>query len=327
MDEVKASLTAFINELLSWKWFVRFVRWLIISGGTVAESAFLVATLYVTICVVAHPLLVWILPENVILVLNQVSVIVFACIPELIVFSAVKVTIDHWRTAFATRNKWSFVWAVSYTIPTVVFLAMTIITITSFVSLQEINVSTYQVSGANLIIRVMFGWLYGVVGMLFDSIGKSGYAETIRERDTMIATLSQEVALRDNDIATLNEKVLLLEDEIRKATGKMSQTEQELMTARIALAHKKVLRGQSATVGKVTRPQSATRTNESATDESDTSEKRQRVKDIMHQAIMRGDKINLKKLASDAEVSYGMMRKHADTIIQEITRERKIANA
>src|SRR5215469_9021365 len=115
MKALHNTWTWMYEKIFTWRWFVRLVRWLIISGGTVAESAFLIATLYVTICVVAHPLLTWIFPDRVILVLNQVSVIVFACIPELIVFSAVKVTIDHWKTAFITKGKWSFVWAVCYT--------------------------------------------------------------------------------------------------------------------------------------------------------------------------------------------------------------------
>lgn len=197
MDEIQDSLKQKLVAFLSWHWFVRFVRWLIVSAGTVAESAFLLATLYVTICVVAHPLLTWILPTKTILVLNQVSVIVFACIPELIVLGAMRTTLDHWKTAIRTKGSWSLVWAIAYTIPTLVFLSMTIITILSFVSLQEINVNSYQVSGWNLSVRVLFGWIYGVIGMLFDTVGKQGYAETItdirQEKDTIIAELHREI--------------------------------------------------------------------------------------------------------------------------------------
>lgn len=177
MEEIKQ----FYADMISFHWFNRFVNWLVISGGVIAQSAFMLATLYVTACVVAHQLLTWIFWRcpQVIPVLNQVSVLIFSWIPELIVAAAMTTSIQHWKTGFRTKYKWAFVWAVAYTIPTLVFLLMTIITILSFVSLQEISANSYQVTGANLIMRVLFGWFYGVVGMLFDSVGKAGYAEMI----------------------------------------------------------------------------------------------------------------------------------------------------
>ena len=226
------------DNVLTWRWFVRLVRWLIISGGTVAESAFLVATLYVTACVVAHPLLTWIFPMQVIMILNQVSVLVFSWLPEVIVFSAVKITLDHWKTAWSTKNKWSFVWAIAYTLPTLAFLLMTIITLLSFVSLQQMNVDDYQVSGIMLNARVLSGWFYGIVQMLFDSIGKQGYAETI-------AHLHEDVVQRENTITTLSNQVAHMQQDMAQLQDQMATQERALFDAQMALATRRMTSVQS----------------------------------------------------------------------------------
>ena len=81
-------VTSLFHYITSGKWVVDLVRWMITTGGTIAESAFLLATVYVTTNTVAHTLVTWILPDRVISTLNQVSVIAFSVLPELIIFAA-----------------------------------------------------------------------------------------------------------------------------------------------------------------------------------------------------------------------------------------------
>ncbi len=227
LEEIK---DFFVEWILSWKWLVKGTRYLIVSGGIIAESAFLIATLYVTLVVMAHQLLVWMLwfnpnPDKTISILNQVAVLIFSWIPELIVSAAIKTSIDHWKMARATKNKWARFWAIAYTVPTAIFLIMTIVTILSFVDLQQVNAESYKVTGLNLNMRVLFGWIYGVIGMLYDSVGQRGYAETVADLQTQnealvkghrdqVAQLEQEWRARSQ---TLQTKVEELSGDLGKA--------------------------------------------------------------------------------------------------------------
>src|SRR5205807_1368747 len=145
------------------RWVVDLARWLIDTGGNIAESAFLLATVYVTINTVAHMLVAWVLPQNVILTLNQVSVIAFSVLPELIIFAAIKVTFDHFKMAFATKRIDAWAWAIAYVLPTIVFLFLTVATISSFVSVEAISVNAPQATGLMLVVRCLAGWSYGML--------------------------------------------------------------------------------------------------------------------------------------------------------------------
>ncbi len=226
MNTAIQDIQNFVQGFLSWRWFVRLVRWLVTSAGTVAESALIVATLYVTVNVVAHQLLQWAFYFNgqIIPTLNQIALIIFACIPELIIVGAVGESIAHWRMYRITKNKWSLVWAILHTVPTVVFLIMTIVTILSFVNIEESG-KDYKIEGWNLSIRVLFGWIYSVAGMLFESVGRRGYAETVADLRThnealvnghrdQVAQLEQEWRARSQ---TLQTKVEELSGDLGKA--------------------------------------------------------------------------------------------------------------
>src|SRR5207244_11444886 len=78
-----------VQYLFSLRWIVDLVRWLVGTGGNIAESAFLLATLFVTVEVVAGKLFSWVIPNpDVVSTLNQLAVIAFTALPDLIIFQA-----------------------------------------------------------------------------------------------------------------------------------------------------------------------------------------------------------------------------------------------
>src|SRR5713101_3114547 len=111
-------------------WVKDLVRWMISVGGNIAESAFLLATVYVTLNTVAHPLVSMLLNDGQIKFLNFLSIVAFSVIPELIILNALTETFGHWKLARSSKDKAAWVWFIAYVLPTVVFLVMTIITIT-----------------------------------------------------------------------------------------------------------------------------------------------------------------------------------------------------
>ncbi len=311
-----------VRYIVSFQWIVDIVRWMIGTGGNVAESAFLLATVYVTINVVAHKLVTWTLPPNIISTLNQVSVIAFSVLPELIVAAAIKVTFDHYKMAWTTKRWDSWVWAALYTLPTSVFLYMTIITISSFVSLEAVNVD-YQAHGTDLVIRCLAGWSYGMLQTLFVALGKQGYASLIARLRSDLAALGDTLRARDNELATMTANMADLQ-------AQLAAQQKELVNARIALANKKNARpaasGDTDELTATSAPGAQNSTSEDSISEDEdnapvTSEKYQRVKEHLKAAILAGGKVNFKQVAAAAGVSYGMIRKRKNDLLKDIEEE------
>jgi hypothetical protein len=181
---------------------VALVRWLVTVAGRIAESALLLATLYVTLNNVAHTLLTWIIPAPGIELLNYLSVVAFSILPELIVGIAITTTYNHWKLFFrapAWKNS-SWVWGTLYLVPTSVFTVMTITTLASFVQIVAASGNPGQATGMTLTVRFLAGWSYSLVEILFVTIGKKSYAERFDGLRATIATLQQElVALRTRE--------------------------------------------------------------------------------------------------------------------------------
>jgi hypothetical protein len=299
-----------LRYVIFFKWVVDLARWMISTGGNIAESAFLIATVYVTINTVAHTLVAWLLPQNVIMTLNQVAVIAFSVLPELIIFAALAKTFDHFKLAFQNKkhlDMWA--WAVCYAIPTSVFLYLTVVTISSFVSVEAVNATTApQATGAMLVTRCLAGWGYGLLQMLFIQLGKDSYSGLFARLRAEIVALVATVAARDASIAALQSSVATLEDE-------KALLQSDLATARLSLA--KVTRGKEKSTlqsGEKSTPEKV----EKSTSDTVNSAKYQRLKSEIERAILGGDKVNLKKISAAAGVSYNMARRNAQNIIDAL---------
>src|SRR5260370_40151544 len=71
-------MSSFCGYFLNGHAIVALVQWMVQVAGRVAESALLLATLYVTFNNVAHTLVSWMLPEHAVSALNYLSVVAFS---------------------------------------------------------------------------------------------------------------------------------------------------------------------------------------------------------------------------------------------------------
>jgi hypothetical protein len=202
--------------LISGIWFVNITRQIIVTGGNIAESAFLLATLWVITNSVAHPLLTWFLSIHIIELLNYLAAIAFSALPELILIPVIIVCFTHWYTGLKHQNKASIVWAILYSIPTLFFFVMTIIAITTFVSTGGTHFT--PIDGTQLVIRCLSGWIYAVINMLFDKLGSPHYG-------SIIDSLKQEI---ESEREQTSQTVLELNEQIEKQKARYTTEIEEL---------------------------------------------------------------------------------------------------
>jgi|SRR5271157_22794 len=155
------------ERILSGQIVVDFVRHLIKVAGNIAESVFMLSAIYVTINNVAHPFLELIMPAVLITLLSQIAVIMLSVLPELVAANAIIKTYDHWNTAYIIKLRSEMLWAIAYTIPTVIFLTMTAITLASFTSTENSATIIPTATGVALSIRCLTGWYYGLLQMVY----------------------------------------------------------------------------------------------------------------------------------------------------------------
>lgn len=189
-------LGAILGYFLNGHAIVAFVQWMVRVAGRIAESALLLATVYVTLNNVAHTLVTWVLPSKAIDTLNYLSVVAFSLLPELIVASAIATTLDHWGMALRSKS-WrspAWIWTILYTIPTGTFLFMTVTTLASFVQIEATTSEPAMATGAALTARFLAGWGYSLIEILWATVGKKSYAATLDGLRAMVATQGQELS-------------------------------------------------------------------------------------------------------------------------------------
>jgi hypothetical protein len=191
LRSVFQKIGSFYQWFISGIWFVSIMRQVIVTGGNIAESAFLIATLWVIVNAVAHTLLTWFMPTHTIELFNYLAVIAFSALPELIIIPVAIVCFSHWTVAIKQKDFASGVWAVLYSVPAVFFLVMTILAITTFVSTGGNHF--VPASGIELVIRCLSGWMYAVVNMLFQKLGEPHYASRFDTLETDLAQSKREI--------------------------------------------------------------------------------------------------------------------------------------
>jgi uncharacterized protein YoxC len=221
---------SFFGFFLNGHFIVAFGHWIIRTAGRVAETALLLTTLWVTAANVA-PDLVGKLGATTVSNFNALSLIAFSLLPEIIVFSAIILTYEHWMRFFHDRraSNPAWVWASLYTIPTGSFVIMTIFTISSFVSND--GGAAAHATGAALVVRCLSGWFYSLVELIYAAIGKR-HQQTITPRQvedrlaeivaTTRATLEQQVAtLTTTAQQRLNTQVASIQQQVASQVAKI----------------------------------------------------------------------------------------------------------
>ena len=188
---MKEKIASTYKTFISGMWFVHIVRQLVVTSGNIAESAFLLATLWVITNAVAHTLVTWIMDAHTIELINNLSTIAFGALPELIFISVVCTCFNHWSATIKQKSKASGTWAILYTIPACFFAVITISAITTFVSTK--GVQTIPMDPAWLVIRCLSGWFYAVINMLFQKLGEPHYASNLESLKTSLEEKQTEI--------------------------------------------------------------------------------------------------------------------------------------
>jgi len=172
-------------------WVVNIVRQIVITGGNIAESLFLLATLWVITNAVAHTLVTWILSNHDIELVNNLSTVAFGALPELILISVICTCYNHWSVTCKRKSIASGIWATLYTLPALFFVVITVSAITTFVSTK--GTQTIPMDSSWLVIRCLSGWCYAVVNMLFKKLGEPHYASQFESLGAALTRKQEEI--------------------------------------------------------------------------------------------------------------------------------------
>jgi hypothetical protein len=188
MKKYLTSAKAKVDAFLSWQWVKRFLYWLVVSGGTISECVFLLASIWVSVNATVHPLMLKLMSEAVTVTLSQLAVSAFTSLPEVILGLAVVTTYGHIKFYCIHRKKSSMVWAILFGLPTVVFASLTTWTLAS--SALQIG---YQMPSVLVATRVLAGYAYGFLSMLFVLIGEPDNADYVGGLKDDIESLNLEI--------------------------------------------------------------------------------------------------------------------------------------
>src|SRR6266699_3550093 len=155
------------NSILTWGWTKRLLHWIIISAGTMSECVFLVASLWVSINANVHAFVLLFLSEDVTKHVTELATTAYVALPECIVGLAVVVTLSHTRMVMYTPKDYrAMIWSVLYGLPTLVFLALSLITLGNAVASV-----TFEMPTGLVVIRALAGYLFAFTSLLYTQIG------------------------------------------------------------------------------------------------------------------------------------------------------------
>lgn len=165
-----AIVSEVVGFFLNGHFIVAASRWIIRVGGYVAESALLFAVLWISATSVAPQLIELIMSEKTMQNLVSIALIVLALIPEIILANAIINAVGHWLIVARDRHRiMAWVWALAFTIPTVLFLYLTAYTLNTLAA----NNGNFVQAGAGMIgLRCFAGWTYGLLEMVYAGVGR-----------------------------------------------------------------------------------------------------------------------------------------------------------
>lgn len=144
-------------------------RWVIRVSGYVAETALLFAVLWISGTSVAPSFVELLMSADQMQHFISVALITLALIPEIILANAIINSLSHWIAAFREKKVYLWVWAVLFTIPTLLFLGLTAITLNSLGS----NGGNFVQATTNIVNwRLDAGWTYGLLEVVYIGVRK-----------------------------------------------------------------------------------------------------------------------------------------------------------
>jgi hypothetical protein len=230
-----AGLLAILGEVagffLNGHFIVALARWIIRVSGYIAESALLFAVLWISATSVAPGLIELFMSEKTMQSLVWLALIVLALIPEIILGNAIISVAGHWQAVASDRhNVMAWVWAIAFTLPTVLFLILTALTLNALAS----DGGTFvQASNGLVGMRCFAGWTYGLLALVYAGIGR----KTLNQAQAIVTPAAQPVPVpvQTLDYAEIAHQLLpTLRNELKQANGDVTQELHKEMQAHMA---------------------------------------------------------------------------------------------
>src|SRR5581483_4002867 len=156
-------IKAIAQSLFTWSWCKKTVYWLIISGGTMSELAFLAGAVWMSLNATVHPFILMFLREDQTRYLSFLATSAYVALPELIVSLAVIVTVGHIRLFFYDRkNLVELVWIALYGLPAIFFAAISAYTIA-----QSVSNPNFTMPEIFIVSRALAGYLFAFTSLLY----------------------------------------------------------------------------------------------------------------------------------------------------------------
>lgn len=167
---ILSTLGAVISFFINGHAIVVLGRWVIRVSGYIAETALLFAVLWITGTSIAPNLVELIITAKVMQYLVSLALVVLALIPEIILANAIVNAVRHWLTVIRNRRSVSaWIWAVAFTVPTVLFFILTAITLNT---LGANGGNIVQASTQSVNLRIDAGWIYGLLELTYAGVKK-----------------------------------------------------------------------------------------------------------------------------------------------------------
>lgn len=200
------------RSLFSWSWTKSFLYWLIISGGTMAELAFLVGSIWMSLNATVHPFILMFLSEEQTRYLSFLATSAYVALPELIVGLAVVITISHIRLFVYNRKQWvEIIWTVLYGVPALFFAGLSAYTIGESVA----NIG-FTMPEPFVIARALAGYLFAFTSLLYWQLGKPQEADRLKKKDEEREHLRADM---EGKLANLAEESTRKLGEMERITG------------------------------------------------------------------------------------------------------------
>jgi hypothetical protein len=201
MDKVKLKdgVKRIGTSILYWAWVKGSLYWLILSSGIIAEGAFLLASLWMSLNSSIHPFFLLFLSEDTTIHMSEIATAAYVGLPECILFLASVIVINHVQVyCYDKKNKVALVWAVLYGLPTLVFLVLSLFTLGS--SVLSVH---FHMPAPFIVARALAGYMFGFVSFLYWRLGTPQEADRLKQKDTFISELIEKARVLSLEIDAL----------------------------------------------------------------------------------------------------------------------------
>src|SRR6266536_1402612 len=157
-----------VGYFVNFHFLVALGRWVLRVGGYIAETALLFAVLWISGTSVAPGLVELVMSEKTMQYFVSVAVVALALIPEIILANAIINALGHVHTASQQKTVVGWIWATLFTLPTILFLVLTAVTLNRLTS----NGGNFVEASKDMLgLRCFAGWTYGLLEMVYAGVG------------------------------------------------------------------------------------------------------------------------------------------------------------